>query len=204
LTALQYTLNFNNKNYEFVGIENHKLGIEFNEQQAKRNGNISFLWADAKGEEQSLEDGSELFTLVLRSKRQVASSEWDINNLQLSINNSITEIEAWDKDNQQHNIILSHKSKTQKAEIKEAFSVSPNPNDGNIIVALTSNSNKTIVFELSNAVGKKLYTQSVEAGNGNNTYRLNLNKNTKLPAGVYFIKAIGIEGEHVKKIMVRS
>ena len=39
---------------------------------------------------------------------------------------------------------------------------------------------------------------------GNNVYHLSLNKNTKLAAGVYFIKVIGMEGENVKKIVVKE
>ena len=210
LTALQYTLNFNNKKYEFVAIENNKLGVEFNGQQATRNGNISFLWADAKGEEKSLEEGSEIFTLVLRAKElRISNDELRlgevINNLQLTINNSITEIEAWDKDNQLHNIILTKRENSHSPlATSEKWTVSPNPNDGNIVVSLSSNSNKTIVFELSNVVGKTLYKQAVEAVKGINNFHLNLNKNTKIASGVYFIKVIGMEGNNEKKIVVKE
>jgi len=211
LTALQYTFNFNHKDYEFVGIENNKLGIEFNQQQANNNGNISFLWADAKGAERSLEDGSELFTLLLKPKQlRIKNDELRfgevINNLQLTINNSITEIEAWDKDNLQHNIVLTKQTIQQEPQTPNTkqWTVSPNPNDGNIVISLTSNTNKTVVFELSNALGKILYKQSFEAVKGNNTYHFNLNKNTKLTSGIYFIKAIGLEGENVKRLVVNG
>ena len=205
LTALQYTLNFNNKNYEFVGIENNKLGIEFNEQQATINGAISFLWVDVKGVENTMEDDSEIFTLVLKSKWQVTSGKLDINNLQLTVNNSITEIEAWDKDNQQHNIILTKGSTIHSPlATSEKWTVSPNPNDGNLVVSLSSNTNKIIVFELTNAFGKTLSSQAVEAVKGNNSFHLNLNKNAKLATGVYFIKVIGQESDHVKKIIVKG
>jgi len=33
---------------------------------------------------------------------------------------------------------------------------------------------------------------------------LNLNKNAKLAVGVYFIKAVGLEDENVKKIIVKE
>jgi hypothetical protein len=61
------------------------------------------------------------------------------------------------------------------------------------------------VFELTNAIGKTLYSQAVEATKGNNVYHLNLNKKATLAAGIYFIKAIGlIEGDNVKKIVVKE
>jgi alpha-tubulin suppressor-like RCC1 family protein len=196
LVAMQYTLHFDHKNYEFVGIENNKLNIEFNEQQATKNGNIAMLWTDKNAIEKTLEDGTELFTLVLRST---------VNNRQstdLALTNDIAEIEAWDKDFNQHNIILTKQQKLQTPNT-EQWSVSPNPNNGNIKVNLFSAVNKKLTFVITNAQGKMLYTQSFEAVSGNNIYHLNLNKNTKLSAGIYFLKAVGLEGENVKRIMVK-
>jgi hypothetical protein len=39
---------------------------------------------------------------------------------------------------------------------------------------------------------------------GNNKFHLNLNKNATLAAGVYFIEVIGLEGDKVKKIVVKE
>jgi hypothetical protein len=38
--TLQYTLNFNNKDYEFAAIRYNKLEIELNALQANKTGNI--------------------------------------------------------------------------------------------------------------------------------------------------------------------
>jgi hypothetical protein len=203
LVTAQYTLNFNNRYFDFVGIENNTLGIEFNAQQAE-NGKISFLWADAKGAERTFEDGSEVFTLVLRSKLGIVNSGLDIRNLELAISDDITEIEAWDKNYQQHHIILSKKERNNTQNLNEYFSVSPNPTSGEVVVSLTSNSNKKMLFVLNDAAGKMYYHKTVEAVKGKNRFHLNLNKNAKLPTGVYFIKAEGLEGENVKRIVVMS
>ena len=202
LTALQYTLNFNNEAFEFVGIENNKLGIEFNSKQAASTGNISFLWVNDSSEPKSVEDGSELFTLVLRkltANRQPSTFD-------LVLTNDIAEIEAWDKDFKQHNIILIQKQQTNNLPLipNNYFSVSPNPTTGNIVINLISNQNKKITFELSNVQGKTLLQESFEAAKGNNVYYLNLNKNGKLPKGIYIIKANGLEGEKVKKLVVNG
>jgi sugar lactone lactonase YvrE len=199
LTAIQYTLNFDNSKYEFVAITNNKLGIDFNATQANKTGNITMLWIGAKGEPTTLKDGSELFTLVLRAKA-ITSNE-DINNLQLSINNSITDIEAWDNNNLQHNIVLKQINKPTNQPIYN-WSVGPNPSNGNIVVSLKASTNKKITLRLTDAQSKTLFTQTVEAIAGSNNYKINLNKNGKLPTGVYFIKAIGMEGEYVKKILI--
>lgn len=62
--------------------------------------------------------------------------------------------------------------------------------------------NKTILFELSDAQGRIIFQQSCEAIKGNNTFNMNLKNNTPLPKGIYFLKATGIEGEYVKKLAV--
>jgi hypothetical protein len=194
LVAMQYTLHFNNKDYEFVGIENNKLDIDFNSKQATSNGNISFLWTDKNAVERSLEDGTEIFVLVLKQK--------GTGNLELGISDAITDIAAWDKDYNQHNIILSKREKLQTPNI-EQWSVSPNPTNGEIKVSLVSKVNKTIVFELSDAQGKAIVKQVVELQKGNNNFTMNLKKNGNITTGIYFLKAVGMECENVLRVYLK-
>jgi hypothetical protein len=187
LAAMQYTLKFNNKDCEFVGIENNKLNIDFNEKQASINGNIAMLWTDKNAEEKTLEDGSEIFTLVVKHKTNYRST----NDLKLTLTTDITEIEAWDKDFNQYNIILTKQQKLQTPN-SEQWSVSPNPTSGDVVVNMISKENKTVVFELINAQGKALYTQSFEVIKGKNVFNLNLKKKNYLASGLYFLKANGM------------
>ena len=184
------------------------MGIEYNARQAANTGNISFVWTDTKAEERSLEDGSLLFELVLKPK-DVRSMMYDVrfgedltNNLQLTINNSIADIEAWDKDFNKHNIVLKSKVESQNLKVEEVWSASPNPTSGNVKLGVISTTNKTVVFELTNIYGKTLLQQSFEAVKGNNVYSIDLNKNGKLSTGIYLLKAIGLYGENVKRIIV--
>ena len=187
LVALQYTLNFNNKDFDFVAIRNNKLGIEYNAQQANKTGLVSFLWNDAKAQERTIENGSELFTLVLRAK------EFGIKNWDLGLTNDIAEVEAWDNDNQQHNIVLvKANTKEQNPINKDLFTVSPNPTSGDVVIALNAIENKNIVFELSNASGKTIFTQGFEAVKGSNNFHLNLKSKSKVTSGLYFLKANGV------------
>ena len=191
LNALQYTLNFNHKNYEFVGIENNKLGIEFNEKQAMRKGSISFLWADTKGEEHSLEDGNEIFTVVFKSKLGISNDEFG-----LSLSNDITEIEAWDKDYQQHHIILTQReTKNDKQETKnELFVIYPNP------------THSTIKIELNNLVGAG--TVVITDVYGKIVFKKNINQpvstvNTLgFAKGVYLVSVIGEQRKQTQKLIV--
>ena len=62
--------------------------------------------------------------------------------------------------------------------------------------------NKTILFKLSDAQGRIIFQQSCAAVKGNNTFNINLKKNKALAVGIYFLKATGIEGEGVKKLVL--
>ena len=181
LTALQYTLNFNHKNYEFVGIENNKLGVEFNDKQKAINGNISFLWADAKGEGHTLEDGNEIFTLVLKTKEVGISND----KLGLSLTNDITEIEAWDKNYQQHNIVLTKReTKGKQQEIKQ-ITLSPNPAKDFLNVKLINTEAKQI--SIFNTLRKIVYTTNIVTTN-------NQIPVGNLTTGTYFVEIITADG----------
>ena len=204
LLSLQYTLHFDNTKYEFVGIKNNKLGIEFNSKQANETGNISMLWADAKGVERSLEDGSDLFELVLKPKVWIKNLELCMAKEILNINASICNIEALDKHFNQHNIILINQS-TKQQEVqnnKEWFSVSPNPTTGIIQLLMGFNKNKIVTLQLIDASGKLILQKPLEVEKGSKIFTLNLEQNNQLPAGIYFLKINGLEGEDVKRIVV--
>ncbi|MCX6210275.1 MAG: T9SS type A sorting domain-containing protein, partial [Bacteroidetes bacterium] len=186
IAAMQYTLHFDNTKYEFVRIENNKLAIEFNEKEATKSGNISMLWIDKNAEAKTLEDASELFTLILRSK------ELGIGSLELGINSDITAIEAWDNNYKQQNIILTQKTVNKKPQtINEYFSVFPNPTNGEVKLSITSKLNEVIKLELSNAKGAILCSQRLEVVKGTNIFNINFKKNKHIPGGLYFVKANG-------------
>jgi hypothetical protein len=189
LVAMQYTLHFDNNNYEFIGIENNQLDIDFNEKQGTKNGLISFLWTDKNAVERTLEDGTELFTLVLTQK--------GIGNLELGISEAITDIAAWDKDYNPHTIILTKRETiNDKLEARnEWFSVSPNPTNGAIKVDIVCKMNKLIRLELSNVEGKKVKTQLL--GMGTNTIDI-----SNLSKGMYFVSIITSKGKNTKKLII--
>ena len=140
-----------------------------------------------------MEDGAELFVLVLKQE--------GIGNLELGISGAITEIAAWDKDYNQHNIALTKQEKL--VSTAEQWSVSPNPTSGEIRISMVSKTNKTIVFELTDAQGKSILKQLAELQKGNNSFTMNLKKNGNLTTGIYFLKAVGLDEENVKRIMVK-
>ncbi len=201
LVAMQYTLHFNNKDFELVGIENNNLNIDFNSKQATENGNITMLWTDKNAVEKTLEDGTELFTLVLRS----TNYRLPTSDLKLTISSDITDVAAWDKELNEHNIILSKRAtKNEQLETRnEFFSVSPNPTNGEIKVTITSKQSNAVSFELTDAQGKAIFKQTVELKKGNNNFILNLKQNGNITTGIYFLKAVGAEGDNIRRVMVK-
>ncbi|MFY7964465.1 MAG: alpha-amylase family glycosyl hydrolase [Chitinophagaceae bacterium] len=197
LVGMQYTLQFNKNDYDLVNIENNKLIVDYNKNQASSKGLISMLWTDAKAEEKSFNRSEELFTLIFKPRTRTLT-----NDLNLTLTNDLTDVEAWDKDFNQHNIILTKQQKIQTPNT-EQWSVSPNPTSGEIKVSIASKTNKTVSFELTDAQGKTILKQSVELQKGTNNFAMNLKQNGNLTTGVYFLKADGIEGENVKRIMVK-
>ena len=203
IAAMQYTLHFDNAKYQFVNLEGFKNleGFEYNTAQANTNGNIAMLWADKNAIEKTLQDGTELFTLVLRP----TINSKPLTNVELSLTNDITATEAWDKDLNQRNIVLTKQEIiTNNSPLTTSqWSVSPNPTSGEIKVSLVSKVNKTISFELTDAQGKAIFKQVVELQKGNNNFTMNLKQNGNITAGIYFLKAVGIEGENVQRMMVK-
>ncbi|MFY7964005.1 MAG: RagB/SusD family nutrient uptake outer membrane protein [Chitinophagaceae bacterium] len=198
IAAMQYTLHFDNTKYEFVGIENNKLNIDFNSSKASETGHIAMLWTDKNAEEKTLKDGTDLFILVLRAK---GLGTW---NWELGISNDITEIAAWDKDFNQHNITLKKRETiNDKLEIRnESFSVSPNPTSGEVKISIESKLHKVVIIELTDIYGKIILTQAVAVNKGSNTIILNLKQNKNIAAGLYLLHALGLEGE-TKKLIIK-
>ena len=201
LVALQYTLTFSNNLYEFISIENNNLGIDFNAQQAD-NGKISFLWNDKNAINKTLTDGSEMFTLVLRKK------EFGNYNspLEVSLSNDITEIEAWDKNFNKHNIVLLVKKTNQlNTDLSNLqLNVSPTVTNGNVIIDFKLKENKLITMQLFNQTGKLVFTQKIDATKGKNQYSLDLRRTNNLTEGIYFLKAQGLDDGYTKKIIVTN
>ena len=189
LVAMQYTFHFDNSKYEFVNLEGFKnlQGFEYNTSQANTNGNISMLWIDKNAVERTLEDGTELFTLVLRSTVANRLST------DLTLTSDITEVAAWDKDYNQHNIVLTKQQKLQTTNI-EQWAIYPNPTKGlvNLYVETLVGKGNIVITDV---YGKQVKTQPL--GLGTNTIDI-----ANLGKGIYFVSVITHEGKTTKKLVV--
>ena len=66
MVGLQLTIHFGPSFMQWQGVGNNLLGIETGTNHAAE-GNLSFLWVDAKNEIKTLEDGSVLMELIFKT-----------------------------------------------------------------------------------------------------------------------------------------
>ncbi|CAF3820372.1 unnamed protein product [Rotaria sp. Silwood1] len=177
IAAMQYTLHFDNGKYEFVGVENNKLNIDFNEKQANTTGNIAILWTDKNAQSQTLEDGTELFTLVLRPVNSPSSIDHSL----LTITNDITAIEAWDNDYKKHNIVLTQKVINNQLQATNQLAIYPNPTSGLVHILIPSDEKGAWAITVQDVLGKIISTTQTTAL----TKSLNLQVSNQ--RGMYFI-----------------
>ena len=193
MLGMQFTISFNADVMQWQGINNNILNIEMGTNHSNE-GQITFLWVDPANEIKTLDDGSVIMELVFTKKSNC------INEL-LDLNSSITDVLAYDKDNQSHNIVLNA-SAINSVEIKDNWVVSPNPATNGVIKSQVQlKDNKTILFRLIDISGKVVMEQKKECLRGNNY--ITLQENNNVPFGTYYLQALGVEGVTVKKILVK-
>jgi hypothetical protein len=198
LIGLQFTMNYNSKNLDLVGIENNVLGIEYGIAHREK-GKISFLWNDKNMLSQTLEDSTTLMELVFKKTSNTNTDS-------LAITADITPIEAWDINYQKHPIALSAITKQPiptPTITTESWAIVPNPSDGLLKIKLSIKENKDIQFYLTTVEGRLLNLKKVSALKGNTTISLNLNDKGKLASGIYYLKAVGLDAHDTKKVVIR-
>ncbi len=140
IAAMQYTLHFDNTKYEFAGIENNKLNIDFNTAKASTTGNIGMLWTDKNAEAKTYTKEDILFSIILKPKKS------GINNVDVTINNDIADVAAWDNKLNVQQISLSKKqTASDKQIIKSDLLLYPNP--ATTAVNIVTNNAKQILIK---------------------------------------------------------
>lgn len=87
----------------------------------------------------------------------------------------------------------------EEKEAKSAFSVYPNPNDGNFTLNITSNTAKTYNVSVRNMLGQTVYTDNLSV-NGQKRQELSL---AGMDKGVYFVTLQNGSERLVKKVIVK-
>ena len=196
IMGMQYTLNYNSDVLELKSIENNNIGIDYNTDYAAE-GKLPFLWVDAASNAKTLGDGSVLFELVFNKKG-------NLNNEDISLTSDITSASAFDGNYGSVGIVKAVGTISDAASIVSAdsWNVVPNPTrDGLVKVAFSLAKAKKIQFELTSLEGKLLMQQANDFPIGNSSIVLDLQKQVRLAPGIYYLKAIGVDGVNTKQVL---
>jgi len=200
MMAMQYTLSWNYRKMDFVGIRKNLLGLEFGTQETFK-GNLAALWVDAGNNSKTLADGTVLFELVLKKKAGVV-----LDAETLDINSDVTAVEGYDKDlvmvpiAKGSSVIMDRKGSS--TQMVSSFKISPNPSDGRIQVTLLSSQSKEITLMLTNVSGKMVYQKKVHVFRGENIIDLDMKQYNRLAAGSYFLSIQGLEKGLVQQVLI--
>jgi|GEM_PF-1618789 len=195
MLGMQFTISFDASKLQYQGIGNNPLGMEAGTNH-DAEGNISFLWVDAKNEIKTLVDGSILIELVFKINQP-------FNNQIINLSSAVTSIAAYDKEYNLHDIVMKPSLINVNDVVAENWAVSPNPVIGDIIhLNLNLKTPKSIVLRLLDNTGKVLLVKLIEGMKGNNAATINVQN--KFSKGTYYIQAIGINGESIKKVIVAN
>ena len=193
ITGMQFTLNFDSDVLKWSGLNNNLLNVDLGTNHAEE-GKITFLWNDPNNNFKTLNDGTVIMELLF-----VPNSSLSIVNCPLSLDGSITAVEAVGKDFQTLGMVLNYAK--INTDLTEQWVVSPNPVTNHLLkVQMNLKQQKTIVFKLTDNNGKIILEQKKDCTSGNSTIILAENK--VLASGVYYLVANGIEGNMVKKIII--
>ena len=194
MLGMQFTIGFNASAMQWQGLGNNPLGIETGTNHAAE-GSISFLWVDANSEWKTMEDGTVIMELLFK-----ATGKETTENI-LDLNSSITSIAAYNKDYNPRGIVLKAAPVPITNAHKETWVVAPNPVvNGVIQVQADLKEDKRVVLRLMDNTGRLLLTRTVEGVKGKNNFIL---REGNIPSGMYYLQALGVEGEEVKKIQIR-
>ena len=191
LAGIQYTLNYNVAEFDFVGIENNNMGIEYATNHSAE-GKIPLIWMSNNGAGKTLEDGTELMELVFKKKGYS-------DNIEISISSNPTTAVAWDVNLKK---VAINQLIAKAITNTEEFAIYPNPSNGNIQIKWQVSNNKSVTLKLFNSMGKLLTQQTLMASSGVIT-TLDLCKKIKLPSGTYYLKASGLNENNVKQIIIK-
>ncbi len=193
--AMQFTLSFNSELMQFIGTKNNLLNMDLGTSHCKE-GNVSFLWLDNNGLAKTLPDSTVLIELIFKRMG-------NISNEKIQLTSNVTQVIAYDANYHELTMECDEDMIAEDVYNSESWRISPNPTNGSLNVFLNLNSSKFLTFELTNAIGKHILDDKIYLMNGKNNLFIDLNKNGKLPKGIYLLKVIGLNGVGVKQVMIR-
>jgi hypothetical protein len=162
-------------------------------------GKVPFIWNDGANRLSNLNDDDVLMELIFVAKGSF--SEEDI-----KVTSDIAGVEAWDGLYNKHMIVKGTGKIIKQTDIllytSESWNVTPNLTQGIINVNVQLVKAKKVHFYLLDAAGKIVMSQIAQLPTGASNTRFDLQRNHRLAAGIYYLKAPGIGSNTARKIIL--
>ncbi|MES2777419.1 MAG: T9SS type A sorting domain-containing protein [Bacteroidota bacterium] len=201
LMGMQFTIGFNTASFQYSAIENKQLPVDFNDRMADR-GVLSFIWNEAGNGMKTLTDGSAIFDIVLQKKRSISKED-------IVIMTGYTPAKAFNRSYEPYAIsktdgVVLEKMPTISLVQSESIHVTPNPSSGRVQVTVLSKTSKRVTLIITDMSGRVVIQKDIDLNIGTNVIPLDLNARARMVAGMYYLRAIGLEYTKAKELVITS
>ena len=199
LMGMQFTIGFNTASFQYLGIENKKLPIDFNDRMADR-GALTFIWNEPGNNLKTLPDGSAIFDILLLKKRSISKED-------IQIRNDYTPSKAFSRDYEPWTLsktdgVVLEKMPALPIVKAETLNVTPNPSMGAVQVMMMSKTDKRVTLVITDVNGRIVMQKQVDLITGSNVIPLDLRVKSRLTPGMYYVSARGLEYIKAKELLI--
>ncbi len=197
MLAIQFTLTYNQAAFNLLKVESRYLNPDYN--ISSKMGAVSILWTDELLNSRSLPDSTVLFDLVFNKTSS-------IDTIDIAIANSITPIEAWNKNYHYQSITINKETLRLANDNTQAIDEwhvgnTATTSNGLVDVYFNAKESKKISLLVFDYLGKMVRSEVLQVQKGSSKYRFSTKGfSGKKMSGIYFIKAVGFENGSVKTI----
>jgi hypothetical protein len=167
LLGMQFTLNWDSKLADLVGIENNPLGFDFANVTGS-NGLLGLSWISNNGLSKKLNENEVVFEIRLKLKSK-------LNKPTLNMNDELLEKEAFD-DNfnfKELSLKLDNNLDANDLSLYKLF-VFPNPAQNNFTITFNSNKTEKGFIQVTDMLGRLIINQEIEINKGLNNRLFNI------------------------------
>ena len=201
LMGMQFTIGFNIASFQYTGIENKNLAIDFNDRMANR-GALTFIWSEPGNGVKTLADGSAIFDIVLVKKRSISRED-------IRIVTDYTPAKVFGRNYEVYSVqktdgVVLEKMPELPAVKAESFTVTPNPTKGAVQVTILSKTNKRVTLVITDVNGRIVLQKQADLFPNTNVIPLDINAKSRVSAGMYYIRVRGLEYTKAKELMITN
>lgn len=205
LSGLQLTLSWDDTYFEYAGVSSEIEDFYFGENFTE-NGDLTVVWSTGDLDGMSFDENQVLFTLQL-----LPVTDYSVTT-QLEITGELTPAEAYDKDLDVYDVVLSNPdiniqfvpTDITQSLIDFNLNCHPNPFSEYVYINFVLKNNSAATLGIYNTLGEVVYNVDSGLSSGKNSLvwdGCDINGN-KLPSGTYYVKLFAEDGCETIKLVI--